>query len=199
MLALFAAVPYHPPGDNASTYSAARATEEDKNSSTLDEMEIDMRPHLTNTCLEDSHTHAGTVTRFWALPSSAPQLSTHWRDKVWEGICGATGALFEAAITQPTNFQPVPNAFEIFGFDWMVDERGDVWLLEVNAFPDFSMTGEGLRDVVRGLWEGVVGVAVGGFFGGREGEDGEGKAGDGEEEGGRWGLRKVLDVDMGRR
>jgi hypothetical protein len=59
------------------------------------------------------------------------------------------------------------------------------FLLEVNAFPDFKQTGGELRDVVGGLWEGVVGVAVGGFFG-VEGEVDER-------------MVKVLDVDMGRR
>jgi hypothetical protein len=42
-----------------------------------------------------------------------------------------------------------------------------------------------LRDVVGGLWEGVVGVAVGGFFG---------VGGEVDER-----MVKVLDVDMGRR
>jgi len=107
------------------------------------------------------------------------------------------------------HFQTLPNAFEIFGVDWMVDEGGRAWLLEVNAFPDFARSGVEGREVVRGVWEGVVGM-VGGFFGvgvegGEEGvrEEGRGE-GKGDEEGGRegearWGMRKVLDIDLGRR
>lgn len=91
--------------------------------------------------------------------------------------------------------------------DWLVDAGGRAWLLEVNAFPDFAQGGVEGREVVRGVWEGVVGM-VGGFFGvgGKGGgeelagkkELGEGK---GEGEGGeeRWGMRKVLDIDLGRR
>ena len=78
--------------------------------------------------------------------------------------------------------------------DWLVDEEGEVWLLEVNAFPDFGQTGGELMDVVKGVWEGVVRVAVRGFFRveGDAKEDAEG------EEERMSGMRKVLDVDMGR-
>jgi tubulin--tyrosine ligase len=89
------------------------------------------------------------------------------------------------------HFQTLPNAFEIFGVDWMVDEGGRAWLLEVNAFPDFGRSGVEGEGVVRGVWEGVVGM-VGGFFG--VGVEGRGEA---EEE--RSGMRKVLDIDLGRR
>ena len=68
----------------------------------------------------------------------------------------------------------------------MVDAEGRAWLLEVNAFPDFRQSGSVGERVVRGFWEEVVGVAVGGFFGGEvKGEKGS--------------LRKVLDVNLGRR
>ncbi len=54
------------------------------------------------------------------------------------------------------------------------DDRGKCGLLEVNAFPDFGQTGDDLRRIVEGVWEGVVRVVVGGFFGidvkGREGQ-----------------------------
>lgn len=107
-----------------------------------------------------------------------------------------------------------------------------MWLLEVNAFPDFAQSGEGEgeKGVVRGFWEGVLGVVgevwglgVGGGGGSGEGEGEEkGEEKEGGEEGGdgdgneskkeekeeenekkggrwRWGMRKVLDVDLGRR
>jgi len=46
----------------------------------------------------------------------------------------------------------------------LIDDRGTAWLLEVNAFPDFQQTGDEFKDLIGGLWEGVVGVAVRGFF-----------------------------------
>ena len=86
------------------------------------------------------------------------------------------------------HFQTLPNAFEVFGLDYLVDEGGRAWLLEVNAFPDFRQTGEELRGLIGGLWEGVVGKVVEGFFGV------EGVEGKGEEN-----MVLVRELDLGRR
>ncbi|KAK0824853.1 hypothetical protein LTR73_007406 [Friedmanniomyces endolithicus] len=158
--------------------------------------------HLTNTCLQDSGEREGSVREFWGLPDTIPSLSpnpqdgsegegeagqTDWREHVFSEICAITSATFEAAArVSSTHFQVLPNSFEIFGVDFLVDGEGGVWLLEVNAFPDFGQTGEELRGVVRGLVEGVVEVGVMPFFG----------LG-GRQEGGE--MVKVLDIDLGRR
>ena len=173
MLALFAPEPYAPPSSETLT---------------------DPRIHLTNTCLQDG-TRDGSVFPFWSLskPTSArTTLPANWKDSVFSQICAATGTLFEAAAReQMVHFQTLENAFEVFGVDWMVDERGRVWLLEVNAFPDYKQSGEDAKGVVEGLWKAVMGVAVKGFYGPQMG------GGEGDEE--RFGLRKVLDIDLGRR
>ena len=70
-------------------------------------------------------------------------------------------------------------------------------LLEVNAFPDFRQSGEEGREVVEGLWKGVLGVVLrgvdgdGGFFGNMGDQEGH--------HGNDWGMEKILDVDMGLR
>ena len=96
------------------------------------------------------------------------------------------------------HFQTMPNAFEVFGLDYLVDESGRAWLLEINAFPDYRQTGEELKDLVGGLWEGVVRVFVGGFFGVRGKENGKSEVatGRGEEEGS---MVLVRSLDLGRR
>ncbi|MCJ1399431.1 hypothetical protein MMC11_002633 [Xylographa trunciseda] len=212
MLALFAAVPYVKPGavptdpdDGGIADDRASKDEPTGSSEPEGSPSLDMRSHLTNTCLQDG-TRAGSVLRFWDLPTTLPVPSSaaplpastpaDWRAGVFAAICTSTAALFEAAAAQPTTFQPLPNAFEVFGVDWVVDASGAVWLLEVNAFPDFGQTGGELRGVVEGLWEGVVGVAVGDFFG--LGETGGQHGGQGGVEAERWGLRRVLDLGMGR-
>lgn len=180
MLALFAPLPYSAPGSITS------------NTISTDWINpIDDRVHLTNTCRQDG-SREDSVISFWDLQASS-NLSEDWKETVFDQICAATGTLFEAAAReQMIHFQTLENSFEVFGVDWMVDHVGNSWLLEVNAFPDFKQSGEDLKDVVAGLWEAVVGIAVRGFFGLID-EDTD----RGEEE--QFRMKKVLNVDLGRR
>ena len=169
MLALFAGTPYIAPWDI-----------------TAGENGPDLSAHLTNTCLQDG-TRDGSVQTFFSLPSLQPGLPETWKTDVFTQICSTTGELFEAAARgMGVHFQPLPNAFEVFGLDFVVDASGTAYLLEVNAFPDFKQTGEELNGVVEGLWEGVVDRAVRPFFGVEGGEE----KGD---------MVLCCDVDLGRR
>ncbi|KAF4457179.1 tubulin--tyrosine ligase PBY1 [Fusarium albosuccineum] len=137
MLALFAGKPYATPADAPD----------------------DIESFLTNTCLQDSP-NENTVRRFWELP-----LSPAVRDDIFRQICDVTGEIFEAAAkAMPIHFQTLPNAFEVFGLDFLVDAKGGAWLLEVNAFPDFKQTGGDLKDIVSGFWKGVLRYGVAPFF-----------------------------------
>ncbi|KAI2027611.1 putative tubulin--tyrosine ligase pby1 [Ophidiomyces ophidiicola] len=156
MLALFAEKPYAPPWEKGGVEELTR--------------------HLTNTCLQvgTAGTAAtGSVRRFWALDDKPDTLPSNWKEQVYEQICAVAGEVFEAAARgMMVHFQTLPNAFELFGIDFLVDEKGIVWLLELNAFPDFRQTGEELRDrVVRTLFEEVMSVAVKPFFGIDSGDD----------------------------
>ena len=171
MLALFSATPYTPPW----TVSSSSLTPSQ-----------DLSAHLTNTCLQTGG-HSGSVQAFWSL-----DLPSSTKASIFKQICETTGEVFEAAAKgMMIHFQTLPNAFEVFGLDFLVDEGGTAWLLEVNAFPDFKQTGTGLMDLVGGLWEAVVGEVVGDFFGVEL--DGKGKGGDGER------LVLVMNVDLGRK
>ncbi len=190
MLALFAPLPYAPPSASPSSF--------------------DPRVHLTNTCLHTStseanpitttssgvaHTITTPLTLFSSLPATTRSNSTKdWKSAAADAIALATSELFLAAArTQGTHFQPLPNAFEVFGIDWMVDATGHVWLLEVNAFPDFAQSGDGVgKDLVQGLWKAVLGVIGKAWFGAGKAEEEPWKEGN-------WGMKKVLDVDLGRR
>jgi tubulin--tyrosine ligase len=173
MLALFASEPYHAPWETSSLLA-----------------------HLTNTCLQDGSARDGAVQAFWSLPPAIPALALpagveDWREHVFAQICDVTGEIFEAAARgQMVHFQTLPNAFEVFGVDFLVDAEGAAWLLEVNAFPDFKQTGEELQGLITGLWEGVVDVAVGPFFG---------VEAVGKEEGRENGMTLVRELDLGRR
>jgi tubulin--tyrosine ligase len=173
MLALFA----------ASAYRAPWATAEGQ---------PDLSAHLTNTCLQTG-AHDGAVQPFSSLPdvTANPALRADWKDAVLAQVCAVAGEVFEAAArSMSTSFQPLPNAFEIFGLDFLVDEDGTAWLLECNAFPDFRQSGPAAgQELVRGLWECVVDVAVAGFFG----------LAQGEEDNENVKLICVKDLDLGRR
>jgi hypothetical protein len=172
MLALFAAKPYQAPGGE-------------------DPDTIDLDAHLTNTCLQTEEKET-LVHRFAALPLPAGQAAS-----IAAQIREITGDLFEAAARGMTiHFQPMPQAFEVYGLDFLVDADAKAWLLEVNAFPDFKQTGEGLTGVVGGFWEGVVRKGVLPFVVG--GDDAGAGEGVGEDKDGD-GMVLVREVDLGRR
>lgn len=181
MLALFAGTAYSPPWETGS----------------------DLSGHLTNTCLQTESNPTGDVNEnvrsFFNL--SEQQISEEVKNDIFQQICSLTGEVFEAAAKgMMIHFQTLPNAFEVFGLDFLVDAEGRAWLLEVNAFPDFKQSGgsagevggkEGGRCkwVVEGFWRAVVGEVVKEFF------DVEFKEGDIQEEK----LVLVKELDLGRR
>ncbi|KAF2745476.1 TTL-domain-containing protein [Sporormia fimetaria CBS 119925] len=174
MLALFAARPYTPPWSSPSDAENLKA-------------------HLTNTCLQGSNDREGSVSTLKQL-SQLPHtrnMSPGWVDRVKQQIFDITGAVFEAAARgMSIHFQALPNSFELFGLDFMIEDNEELttYLLEVNAFPDFRQTGEDAKGVVEGLMEGVVDVAIKPFFGLQADES--------EETDGAKGLVKVLDIDL---
>jgi len=166
MLALFAVEPYRSPSDY----------EDDPNE--------DLECHLTNTCLQTGE-RDGSVHEFWKLPGRITGVGADWKDQVWSQICETTGAVFEAAAKgMMMDFQPLPNAFEIYGLDYLVDASGNAYLLEVNAFPDFAQTGDHLSELIRGLFIDVVNIAVKPRFGIHTTQSET--------------ITKVLDIDLGR-
>jgi tubulin--tyrosine ligase len=171
MLALFATEPYAAPGEQS-----------------------DLKAHLTNTCLQETGEREGSVRDFWKLEDDVPSLIKlrGWKSNVFAQICAITHEIFAAAAKgMMVHFQPIPGAFEIFGLDFLVDAEGTTWLLEVNAFPDFKQTGNDLKELVQGLFEGIVEVAIKPFFG-IDGTEYPIRTEDGR-------MRSVLSIDLGRK
>ncbi|KAM7192497.1 tubulin-tyrosine ligase [Naviculisporaceae sp. PSN 640] len=192
MLALFAAKGYQPP----SLSSCSSPDDEDQDGTE----EPDLEAHLTNTCLQHGQGEINnSVHRFWSVPG----LDSTKAESILEQICQVTGEIFEAAARgMMIHFQPLENAFEVYGLDFLVDDKRTPWLLEVNAFPDFKQTG-GLKSVVSGFWEGVVKIAVGGLVGlaceeEKEKDEG-GNAESREVKAEKDGMVLVRDLDLGRR
>ncbi|OLL22131.1 putative tubulin--tyrosine ligase [Neolecta irregularis DAH-3] len=85
----------------------------------------DLDVHLTNTCRQE---YPGQhVQRFW-------DLEFEGKGTIYERLKIVTREVFQSALsTQSVHFQTLPNAFEIFGVDYLIDDQLNVYLLEVNA------------------------------------------------------------------
>ncbi|CAI5759610.1 unnamed protein product [Candida verbasci] len=112
----------------------------------IDENEIiPMDGHLTNTCLQENETQI-IVKPFW-------NLNINRKNYIFDQICDITSDLFKAASTvDKINFQPLQNAIEFYGVDFLVNNDLSVNLLEVNAYPDFKQTGDDLKDLINILF-----------------------------------------------
>lgn len=116
---------------------------------------IEMTGHLTNTCLQDT-TDEKVVEEL-----GKSLLSEQTKGFIVDQIHKIVSDLFKAAVNvDRMNFQPLPNAFEIYGLDFLVSEDIDrengVSILEVNAYPDFRQTGSDLKELIDELFYGVM-------------------------------------------
>lgn len=149
MLALFALSPYAEPTSSVS--------EDDDEEGEM----IPMHGHLTNTCLQGEKKDDKSVNLFFELEG----LSLEEKENIYSELCQVTGELFKAAVGGGSiNFQPLPNAFEIYGLDFLVTKDHHVKLLEVNAYPDFKQTGDKLVSVITNLFDQTIQTAVKPYF-----------------------------------
>jgi hypothetical protein len=130
-----------------------------KNDNIDDDGIIEMTGHLTNTCLQDS-TDEKVVEE---LKNSV--LSDEIKRNIVHQIHLIVGDLFKAAVNvDRINFQPLPNAFEIYGLDFLVSQdinkNTGVSLLEANSYPDFRQTGIELKELIDEFFDGVMAKAV---------------------------------------
>ncbi|OQR85444.1 hypothetical protein THRCLA_10692, partial [Thraustotheca clavata] len=84
--------------------------------------------------------------------------------KMMKDIGVITGEVFDAYKGEFSVFQPLPNCFEVYGVDFLIDEDFQVWLLEVNPGPDFKQTGKRLQPVIQTLVNGMVSIVTDTFF-----------------------------------
>ena len=109
--------------------------------------------HLTNTCaagrlggvdLEQKEEESRIVKMVEEVGSEAEvgEAKAKIREVVAECLA--------AVSAEVTSFMPMPNCFELFGFDFLIDREWGVWLLEANAEPDFVQTGHRLRNALIG-------------------------------------------------
>ncbi|KAJ2322952.1 tubulin--tyrosine ligase [Coemansia sp. RSA 2673] len=118
----------------------------------------DQRAHLTNTCLQAKHEgfdESDAVRLFWSLDLAQDKL-----DRIFDQICKILSDTFAAVSNESTSFQAWGNCIEQFGFDFLLDEDCNAFMLEANAYPDFKQTGDGLKSVVEGFMAASVATAA---------------------------------------
>ncbi|KAL9936554.1 hypothetical protein V8E36_004622 [Tilletia maclaganii] len=170
MLALFAPLPYSPPGvtANDTTYASD-----------------DLRRHLTNTCLQSedktdtSRVSEENVFLFSELEGMSRSsdrgneaMTRAELDTIKGSVVDVLAQTFTACATAGSiHWQMWPNAFEVFGIDLLVESVPErerttdsssfkVWLLEINAQPDFAQTGSRLEPTIEHLFGRVFDLAV---------------------------------------
>lgn len=127
----------------------------------------DLYAHLTNTAYQAT-VSTFKYDRYVRLLSELPRMlrSSGIVDaeskvgKVYTGIRTAVAHLFEAFRGEFNGFMPIPNAFELFGLDFLVTDEFEPILLEVNCRPDVKQTGTRLGTIIDDLQEGIVQLAV---------------------------------------
>ncbi|EIW71443.1 hypothetical protein TREMEDRAFT_42822 [Tremella mesenterica DSM 1558] len=178
--------------------------------------ELDLRPHLTNTCLQTDAWGAPAppeelVKLFWELEGldalsydskyrSRGRITQSWLEDTFCQVGEVIGESVKAgAECGSFGLQLIPNAFEIFGVDLLMSfphsDNGDlpiprITLLEYNASPDFHQTGQRLQPLLGDMFKGVVKISVAPFFNLRidDADEDQGAWTVGEE---KWGWRLV--------
>ena len=146
-----------------------------------------LAPHLTNTSLQTDRGEAGV--RLLDELIGCQILSPGWDRKLTEedvnDLVDQAGEIlsetFKAALENPVHFQvsfwpsypslklryqkiqPLPNAFELFGVDFVVtDENSKLqpYLLEFNSEPAIELTGPRLTWVLEDLFRNIARVVV---------------------------------------
>ncbi|KAI8083162.1 tubulin-tyrosine ligase family-domain-containing protein [Halteromyces radiatus] len=122
--------------------------------------------HLTNTCIQTDQAdfdEQASVKLFWELEQCG--IAKKDLDSIFTKMQLILKDVFDACSSEMTTFQALPNVFELFGVDFMIDQDMNVYFLETNAFPDFKQTGTRLQNVIQELFDATTKTAVEPFFG----------------------------------
>lgn len=90
--------------------------------------------HLTNTCIQtdqEQFDEASSVKLFWDLQHHG--VLKEDLDDIFSKMQHILKDVFDACTSEMTTFQALPNAFELFGVDFLIDQDKNVYFLETNA------------------------------------------------------------------
>lgn len=90
--------------------------------------------HLSNTCIQAGHAdfvEDDSVCLFWDLVDKG--VTNDALNAMFTKMQEILKDIFDACTSEVTTFQAIPNAFELFGIDFLVDDNLNVYFLEANA------------------------------------------------------------------
>jgi len=136
----------------------------------------DRHVHLTNHCIQAKHPNYNEESQIFHFDSLRKLF--HFKEGQGRGggkalnlekyllerMSTALSEALAAAAAAPVAFAPLPQAFELFGADFTLEDRGSeppsVWLLEVNAGPDLEVFGQRYRSECVDLLRSCMKLAV---------------------------------------
>ncbi|VDB86489.1 unnamed protein product [Peniophora sp. CBMAI 1063] len=137
---------------------------------------VDLAPHLTNTSLQANKGEEGVRLldelvglKILSRSGDRTDLSEEHLQAIHAQMAEALAETFKAALATPIHFQPAPNAFELYGIDFLVSDETpsgastpyfQVKLLEINAEPAIELTGPRLTWILEDLFKSIAEVAV---------------------------------------
>ncbi|KAG1716569.1 hypothetical protein ID866_621 [Astraeus odoratus] len=157
VLALFSCEPYSPPRRSDPGFP------------------LSLVPHLTNTSLQTQREEKGVrlldeLKGRHILSGNEGKLVLTELDitDIQEQMAHILAEAFRAATEQPIHFQPLPNAFELYGVDFLVSHEPDklsccqfqVNILEINAEPAIELTGARLTWILKDLFKAIEAICV---------------------------------------
>ncbi|KAF9651393.1 tubulin-tyrosine ligase [Thelephora ganbajun] len=128
-----------------------------------------LKPHLTNTSLQMDQGEACVrlLSELVGCQILSPGCDRKLTEEDVNDLINHIGKIlsetFKAALENPVHFQPLPNAFELFGVDFVVtceNSKLQPYLLEMNSEPAIELTGPRLTWVLEDLFMGTARVAV---------------------------------------
>ncbi|KAH8553942.1 tubulin-tyrosine ligase family-domain-containing protein [Umbelopsis sp. PMI_123] len=133
----------------------------------FDEYDLsDQLAHITNTCVQtdqDTFVESDSVKLFWDLKNQEGVTEDNL-NSIFKQMQETLRDIFDACTSEMTTFQAIPNAFELYGIDFLIDKDMKVYFLEANAFPDFKQTGNNLQHIIGDLFAETIQLAVDPFF-----------------------------------
>ncbi|KAL6055630.1 putative tubulin--tyrosine ligase pby1 [Balamuthia mandrillaris] len=134
---------------------------------------IDRLAHLTNTALQAQQPDFQEERCVKTLSELEKDIGPQLCSSIFAQCCRVVEDTFRAVFREFGAFMALPNCFELFGYDFLVDEKGKVWLLEINAGPDFKQTGSRLDYIIQSVMEGALQHGLDPYFEEKEekGED----------------------------